>query len=199
ADGAQSPRVAIPFPEDPYEAIGQAYLVETETPESPESPHTVASPTSLPDSAPPTRHAEESKGFDMIARMAVRVPHVMSHGLSASIAKVATMSDSTFRKRFRSSYESSPSSSPPDLPSRKRSRDTSELVEDEEEEDEEEDNEEVEERDEGLAEGDEGPDMRVESLGLGGDEVVPEGQQRAALVVETAMGKSDHPSRFPND
>ncbi|GKD85262.1 hypothetical protein Tco_1356416, partial [Tanacetum coccineum] len=36
-------------------------LVETETPES---PHTVASPTLLPDSTPPTRHAEESKGFD---------------------------------------------------------------------------------------------------------------------------------------
>ncbi|GKG51228.1 hypothetical protein Tco_0541612, partial [Tanacetum coccineum] len=34
--------------------------------------------------------------------------------------------------------------------------------------------------DEGLAEGDEGPGIRVESLGLGGDEVEPEGQQRAA-------------------
>ncbi|GJT43584.1 hypothetical protein Tco_0952299 [Tanacetum coccineum] len=30
ADGAQSPRVPVPFPEDPYEAIRQAYLVETE-------------------------------------------------------------------------------------------------------------------------------------------------------------------------
>ncbi|GJX06192.1 hypothetical protein Tco_0194124 [Tanacetum coccineum] len=34
-----------------------AYLVETETPES---PHTVASPTPLLDSAPATRYAEDS-------------------------------------------------------------------------------------------------------------------------------------------
>ncbi|GJS15279.1 hypothetical protein Tco_0409751 [Tanacetum coccineum] len=43
---------------------------------------------------------------------------------------------------------------------------------------------------EGLATGDEGLGMRVESLSLGGDEVVPEGQQRATLVVETAVGQS---------
>ncbi|GJZ98610.1 hypothetical protein Tco_0671063 [Tanacetum coccineum] len=43
--------------------------------------------------------------------------------------------------------------------------------------------------DEGLAAGDEGPGMRVESLSLGGDEAVPEGQQRAAPVVETAVGE----------
>ncbi|GKB19951.1 hypothetical protein Tco_0853874, partial [Tanacetum coccineum] len=36
--------------------------------------------------------------------------------------------------------------------------------------------------DEGLAIGDEGPGMGVEYLGLGGDEAVPEGQQRAAPV-----------------
>ncbi|GJS97334.1 DNA polymerase epsilon catalytic subunit A-like protein [Tanacetum coccineum] len=39
----------------------KAYLVETETPES---PHTVASPTLLPDSTPPTRHAEGSVDSD---------------------------------------------------------------------------------------------------------------------------------------
>ncbi|GJW13042.1 hypothetical protein Tco_0017175 [Tanacetum coccineum] len=127
------------------------------------------------------------------ARMAVRVPPAMSPGLSASIAEVAAMSDSAFRKRFRSSYESSPSSSPPDLPSRKRSRGSFELVEDDEEDEEEED-EEVEEsldsdRDEGLAAGDEGLGMRVKSLGLGGDTAVPEGQQRAAPVVETTVGE----------
>ncbi|GKG14858.1 hypothetical protein Tco_0354458, partial [Tanacetum coccineum] len=79
------------------------------------------------------------------ARMAVRIASAMSPGLSASIAEVAAMSDSTFCKRFRSSYETSPPSSPPDLSSRKRSWGTSELVEDEEEEDEEEEDEEVEE------------------------------------------------------
>ncbi|GJY41736.1 hypothetical protein Tco_0429006 [Tanacetum coccineum] len=74
ADGAQSPRVPVPYPEDPYKAIRQAYLVETDTEsepfedlvetETPESPYIAASPTSLPDSTPPTRHAEESEGSD---------------------------------------------------------------------------------------------------------------------------------------
>ncbi|GKG61102.1 hypothetical protein Tco_0616918, partial [Tanacetum coccineum] len=43
--------------------------------------------------------------------------------------------------------------------------------------------------DEGLAAGDVGPAIRVESLDLGEDAAVPGGQQRAALVVETAMGE----------
>ncbi|GKF87240.1 hypothetical protein Tco_0258117, partial [Tanacetum coccineum] len=75
-----------------------------------------------------------------------------------------------------------------------RSRGTPELVDDDEEDEEEDEDEEVEEsldsdRDEGLAAGDEGPGMRVESLGLGGDKAVPEVQQRAAPVVETAVGE----------
>ncbi|GKA00138.1 hypothetical protein Tco_0672688 [Tanacetum coccineum] len=153
--------------------------------------------------------------------MAVRVPPGMSYGLSASVAEVAVMSESVFRKRFRSSYESSPSMSPPDLPSRKRYRGTSELVEDSEEDDE------IEESldsdsvgkdtkdegstaededpivgDEGLAAGVEGPGMDDEGHGLGDEghsvesdglgleeeeEVVPVGQQQAALVVGTAV------------
>nr|GEW19220.1 hypothetical protein [Tanacetum cinerariifolium] len=100
-------------------------LVETE---APKSPHTVAPPTSLPDSTPPTLVSILRR----TARMVVCVPPTMSPGLYASIAEVAAMFDSAFRKRFRSSYESSPSSSSPDLPSRKRYRGTSELVEDDE-------------------------------------------------------------------
>ncbi|GKA51953.1 hypothetical protein Tco_0745149 [Tanacetum coccineum] len=181
ADRAQSSRVPVPFPKDPYEAIRQACLVETDTKsepfedpvetETPESPYTVASPTSLPDSTPPTCHAEESEDSDTsgarstssdftaplspdhplthtsptlvpflrrTARMVMHVPPAMSPGLSASIAEVAAMSDSVFRKRFRSSDETSPSSSPPDLPLQKRSRGTFELVEDDEEEEDEE-------------------------------------------------------------
>ncbi|GJT82942.1 hypothetical protein Tco_1057284 [Tanacetum coccineum] len=247
ADGAQSSQVPVPLPEDPYEAIGQAYLVgtdtETEPIKAPESPHTVASPTSLPDSTPPTCHVEESKGSDTsgarsmssdsiaplspdhplthtiptlvlvlcrTAHMAVRVLLAMSPGLSASVAEVAAMSDSTFCKRFRSSYESSPSTSPPELPSWKHYWGTSELVEDDEEEDEEmeesSDSDSVSEgaedegptvededpaaRDEGLAAGDEGPGMGVESLSLGRDKAVPGDQQRAAPIVETTMGET---------
>ncbi|GJS25963.1 hypothetical protein Tco_0486583 [Tanacetum coccineum] len=241
ADGAQSPRVPVPFPEDPYEAIRQACLVETDTESEPfedpvetethESSHTVASPTSLPDSTPPTHHTKESEDSDTsgarstssdftaplsldhplthtsptlvpflcrTACMAVRVSPAMSPGLSTSITEVATMSDLAFRKRFRYSYETSPTSSPLDLPLRKRSRGTSELVEEVEEWDDEEEDEEVEEKDEGPAEGDVGLaardkvlGMRVESLGLGGNEAVLEGQQRATPVVKTSMDPKD--------
>ncbi|GJV16186.1 hypothetical protein Tco_1361509 [Tanacetum coccineum] len=114
----------------------------------------------------------------------------MSSGLSASMARVAAMSESALRKRFWSSYESLPSVSPPDLPSWKHYRGTSELVEDGEEDDDEED-EEIEEsidsdsvsedaenegpttevkdpaaEDEGLTAGVEGPDMDDEGYGL---------------------------------
>ncbi|GJZ58503.1 hypothetical protein Tco_0613997 [Tanacetum coccineum] len=141
--------------------------VETE---APESPHIVAPPTSLPDNTPPTLVPILRK----TARMDVRVSFEMLPGLSASIAEVAAMSDLTFRKRFRSYYESSPSSSPPDLPSQKRYRE----------------DEDPAVGDEGLAAGDESPGIRVESLSLGVDEAVSEGQQRASPVVKTAMGQS---------
>nr|GFA78628.1 hypothetical protein [Tanacetum cinerariifolium] len=113
----------------------------------------------------------------------------MSPCLSANIAKVAAMYDLTFRK-------------------------SKGLEEDDDEEDEEDEDEKVEESsdsdsesndakdegpttedegptagDKGLAAGDEGPDIRVESLGLGGDEAVPEGQHRVASVMETVVGK----------
>ncbi|GJR74557.1 hypothetical protein Tco_0086922 [Tanacetum coccineum] len=231
ADGAQSSQVPVTLPEDPYEAIRQAYLVGTDTESEPfegeaeasESPHTVASPTSLPDCTPPAYHAEESKGSDTsgmrstlldstiplspdhplthttptlvpilyrIARMVVRVPPTMSSGLSAIMAGVAAMSESTFRKRLRSSYKSLPSLSSLDLPLQKHYRGMFELVKDSEEDDDEED-EEIEESmdsdsvsedaedegptakdedpaagDEGLAVGVEGPGMDDESHGL---------------------------------
>ncbi|GKA94469.1 hypothetical protein Tco_0816507, partial [Tanacetum coccineum] len=182
---------------DPYEAIRQAYLDRTDTEFEPfedlinntetlESPLTIAPPTSLPESTPPTLVPIIRK----TSRMAVRIPPAMSSGLFASMAEVAAMSESAFRKRFRSSYESSSSLSPPDLPSRKHYRGTSELVEDSEDDDDEED-EEIEESldsdsvsedaedegptaededpaagDEGLAVGVKGPGTDDESYGL---------------------------------
>ncbi|GKE50145.1 hypothetical protein Tco_1481403 [Tanacetum coccineum] len=71
ADGAQSSRVPVPLPENPHEAIRQAYLVGTDTESEPfddlgieylESPHIVTSPISFPDSTPPVGHVEESEG-----------------------------------------------------------------------------------------------------------------------------------------
>ncbi|GJW07605.1 hypothetical protein Tco_1570028 [Tanacetum coccineum] len=192
ADGAQSSRVPVPLPEDPYEAIRQAYLDETDTESEPfedpidtetlESPLVIAPLVPLSESTLPVLVPILRK----TTRMAVHVPHAMSSGLSASLAEVAAMSESTLYKRFRSSYKSSPSVSPPDLLLRKRYRGTSELVEDSEEEDEEigeimdfdsvskdaedegrtAEDEDPTAEDEGLTAGVEGPSMDDESYGL---------------------------------
>ncbi|GJR88697.1 hypothetical protein Tco_0212708, partial [Tanacetum coccineum] len=196
ADGAQISRVPVPLPEDPCEAIRQAYLDGTDTESDPfedpidtktrESPLAITPPILLSESTPPVL----VPSLRSTARMAVRVPHAMLSGLFTSMAEVAAMSESAFYKRFRSSYESSPSVSPPDLPSRKRYHGTSKLVEDSEEDDDEED-EEIEEsmgsdsvsedaedegpttedkdpatEDEGLTAGVKGPGMDDERYGL---------------------------------
>ncbi|GKE32648.1 hypothetical protein Tco_1451970 [Tanacetum coccineum] len=101
--------------------------------ETPESPLAIAPPIPLSESTPPVL-------VPILCRttcMAMRVPHVMSSGLSAGMAEVADMSESAFCKR-------SPFVSSLDLPSRKRYHGTSELVEESEEDDDEED-EEIEE------------------------------------------------------
>ncbi|GKC51971.1 hypothetical protein Tco_1074716, partial [Tanacetum coccineum] len=218
-DGAQSPRVPVPLLEDPYKAISTPPTRHAEESEDSDTSGARSTPSDFTSPLSPDHPLTHTLPTLVLflrrtARMAVRVSPAMSPSLSASIAKVAAMFDSAFRKRFRSSYESSPSSSPPDLPLRKHSRGTSELVDDDKEEDEEEEDEEVEVNldsnsesedaedkgptvededpvagDEGLVAGDEGPGMRDESLGLGGDEVVPEGQQRASPVVETTVGE----------
>nr|GEV25112.1 hypothetical protein [Tanacetum cinerariifolium] len=109
--------------------------------------------------------------------MGVRVPPAMSPGLSASIAEVAAMSDSTFCKRFRSSYDSSPS--PTFLVRKMYREDEGPTAEDED----------PAAGGGGLAARDEGFDMGVASPSLGGDEAVPEGQQWAAPVMETVLGE----------
>ncbi|GJT23050.1 hypothetical protein Tco_0892987 [Tanacetum coccineum] len=140
-DGAQSPGVSVPFPKDPYEDIRQAYLVETDT-------------ESEPFKDPVETETPET------ARMAVRVPPVMSPGLSASIAEVAAISDSTF------------------------------LEDEEEEDDEaveessDSDSESEDVEDEGPAAGDEGP-----ATGDKGHAAGTRAPQRASPVVETAMGE----------
>ncbi|GKE30676.1 hypothetical protein Tco_1446060 [Tanacetum coccineum] len=222
ADGAQSSRVHVPLQKDPYEAIRHAYLVRTDIEskpiEAPESPHTVASPTSLPDSIPPTCHVEDSEGSDTsgarsmssdsttpllpdhpfthttptlvpvlrrTARMAVRVLPAMSPGLSASIAEVAAMSNSAFHKRFSSSYERGDEDEDEEM---EESSDSDSMSEDAEDTGPTAKDDDPAAGDEGLAAGDEGPDMGVESLSLGRDEAVPEGQQRASPVAKTAVG-----------
>ncbi|GJV29441.1 hypothetical protein Tco_1385889 [Tanacetum coccineum] len=181
ADRAQSSRVPVPLPDDPYEAIRRAYLDRTDTESEP-----FGDP--IETETPKT------------ARMVVRVPPAMSPDLFVSMAEVTTMSDSAFHKRFRSSYESSPSSSPPDLPSQKHyQEDEGPTVEDKD----------PAAGDEGIAARDEDPGIGVESRGsddesrglddeghsvesdgisLGEEEeVVPEGQHRVVSVVGTAV------------
>ncbi|GJT18047.1 hypothetical protein Tco_0876753 [Tanacetum coccineum] len=167
-DGAQSSRVPVPLPE----AIRQAYLVGTDTKsepfedpvetEAPKSPYTVAPPTSLPDCTPPTLVSILRR----TARIVVRVLPAMS----------------------RAHLPCSPSSSPPDLPSRKRYQGTSELVEDDEEEEDDEEGDDVEE-DEKMEECSDSDSVSEDTEDEGGDESVPEGQPRAAAVVETAVGE----------
>ncbi|GKF91702.1 hypothetical protein Tco_0275403 [Tanacetum coccineum] len=77
ADRAQSSRVPVPFSEDPYKAIRQAYLDGTDTESEP-----FEDPTDT--EAPKTAH------------IAVRVSPAMSSGLSASMAEVEAMSESAF-------------------------------------------------------------------------------------------------------
>nr|GEY37747.1 hypothetical protein [Tanacetum cinerariifolium] len=168
ADRSQSSRVPVPLPEDAYEAIKQAYLIGTDTESEPfkgeaetsESPHPHVMLRSL-----------RVLARLVTARMAVRVPPTMSPSLSAGIAEVAAMSDSTFGKRFRSFYDNSPS---PTLPIRKRYRGTSELILDTNSENDEEveeslgfDSESEDAEDEGPIAEDEDPAARDEGLATG--------------------------------
>ncbi|GKG09132.1 hypothetical protein Tco_0337878, partial [Tanacetum coccineum] len=58
ADGSQSPQVPVPFLEDPFEAIRQAYLVETDIEsERFEDSYETAPPASPPD-LPSRKHSQ---------------------------------------------------------------------------------------------------------------------------------------------
>ncbi|GJR28153.1 hypothetical protein Tco_1104385 [Tanacetum coccineum] len=226
ADGAQSSRVPVPLSEDPYEAIRQDYLVEMDTEsepfedietETPESPYTVASPTSLPDSTRPTCHVEESEGSDTSGARSTSTdsttPLSPDHPVTHTTLALVPSLRRTARMAVRILPALSPSLSASIAEVATMSDPmfrSSELVGD----DEEYEDEEVEEildsnsesedtenegptardkgltvEDEGLTAGDEGPGMRVKSYGLGGDEVVPKGQYRVAPVIETAVGE----------
>nr|GEZ55714.1 hypothetical protein [Tanacetum cinerariifolium] len=135
-------------------------------------------------------------------RLAMRVPLVMLPGLFAGIAEVAAMSDSAFRKRFRSSYDSSPLST---LPVQKRDEDPA--TEDEglaarvegpglddesyglDDKSHGVDGESYGFDDESCGIDDEGRDIESDGLGLGEEEVVPEGQQRAVSVLAASISE----------
>nr|GEV73390.1 hypothetical protein [Tanacetum cinerariifolium] len=196
ADGAQSSRVPVPLPKDPYEAIRQAYFIGTNTKSkpfegkarTPESPHIVALPTC---------HVEESEGsgtsgarstssnfiLHRTARMVVHVAPVMSPGLSAGMAEVAAMPDLVFRKS-KEVKESSDSDS--------ESEDVEEegpTAEDEDPATEDEDDDSHGLDDESYGIDGERHGIESDGLGLGEEGAVPEGQQRAVPVVRIAMSE----------
>ncbi|GJU37771.1 hypothetical protein Tco_1186125 [Tanacetum coccineum] len=197
-------RVPVPLPEDPYEAIRQAYLVETNTEsepfkgpvetKTPELPHIVASPTSLPDSTPPACHAKELEDSDTFGARSTSSDSTAllspNHPLTCTslplYLRAMALSDSAFCKRYRSYYETPSSLSSLAFLVRKRYQGTSELILDT-------DSEEDEIREEDTDD-DEGHDLDDKGHGLddeghGEEEAVPEGLQRAALVVETSVGE----------
>ncbi|GKC55257.1 hypothetical protein Tco_1078002 [Tanacetum coccineum] len=173
ADGAQSSRVPVPLPDDPYVAVRQAHLVDTDTEsDQEEAPSEVEELQSLGSRVP--LMGEET------ARMTIRDQPAMSPGLSASVTEAMALLDLAFRKRYRSSYETpSPSLT---LPVRKRYRGTFELI--------------LDTNSEGDELGDEDTDEDEEDESLDADderereeEAVPEGQQQAVLVVKTTASE----------
>ncbi|GJX71990.1 hypothetical protein Tco_0309161 [Tanacetum coccineum] len=164
ADKAQSSRVPIPLPEDPYEAIRQVYLDGTDTEsepiedpvetETPESPLVVAPPTSLPKSTLPTLVYILRR----TARIVVCVPPAMSPGLSASMAEVAAMSESVFRKSKEDDDEEDEEI--------EESLDSDSVSEDAEDKGPTTEDEDPAAGDQRLVAGDEGPDMNNKSHGM---------------------------------
>ncbi|GJW11264.1 hypothetical protein Tco_1577091 [Tanacetum coccineum] len=208
ADKAQSSQVPVPLPKDPYEVVRQAYLDGTDTEsepfedsvetETPKSPLTVAPPTSLPESTSSTLVSILRR----TARMVVRVLPAMSLGLSASMAKVAAMSESAFLEDDEEDGDEEDEEIEDSL-------DYDSISEDAEEEGPTAEDEDPAAGDEGLATGDEGPGIGVKSCGLDNEscglddeghiiesdglglgeeeEAVPEGQQQVVLVVGTIV------------
>ncbi|GKA83271.1 hypothetical protein Tco_0804866, partial [Tanacetum coccineum] len=134
-------------------------------PLSPDHPLTHTSPTLVP-------------FLRRTACMAMRVLHAMSPGLSASIAELVEDDEEEDDDEVEESLDSD-----------REGEYTKEEGLTAEDEGPAAGDEGLATGDEGLATGDEGPGMRVESLSLKGDKAVPEGQQRAAPVMETAVGE----------
>nr|GFD03604.1 hypothetical protein [Tanacetum cinerariifolium] len=107
------------------------------------------------------RHHLPRPEFHTIARMALRTQLTLSPGMSARIVEAAALSPSSFRKRYRSSYEIPSPSSSPTLRIWKRYQ-------------------------EDGGPGSEGGGLSLEEEGPGSEEeVAPQDQQQAVLVVDT--------------
>ncbi|GKB91979.1 hypothetical protein Tco_0964251, partial [Tanacetum coccineum] len=175
--------------EAPSEAEESQPLASSDStaPLSPDHPLTQALPTPTP-----TRVSFHYR----TACIVVRTQPTLLPGISARIAKAATLSPSSFHKRYRSFYETPSPSSSPTLPIRKRCQGTSKVILDIETEDESLDSDAkgggLEDEGPGLDnEGhvldDEGYGLEDEGPGSEEEEVAPEGQQQTISVVDTAV------------
>ncbi|GJU93645.1 hypothetical protein Tco_1318401 [Tanacetum coccineum] len=163
ADGAQSSRVPVPLPEDPYEAIRQAYLDGTDSESEPfEDPIDTETPKS-PLTIAPLIPLSESTPLILVpilrrtARMAVRVPHAISSGLFA---------DLPLWKRYRGTSELVKDSDDEEDEEIKESIDSDSMSEDTEDKGPTEEDEDPATEDKGLTTGVEGPGMDDEGYGL---------------------------------
>ncbi|GJW83038.1 hypothetical protein Tco_0471382 [Tanacetum coccineum] len=215
ADGAQSSRMPAPFPEDPYEAIRQACLVETDTEsepfkgpvetETPESPHTIASPTSLPDNTPPTCLAEESEDFDMSSARSTSSDSTAPLSPDHPLTHVSPTPTPT-RASFHHSTEDVPGTSELilDTDSKGDKLGDKDIEEDDKDESLDADDEGERSDDEGHGSDDEGyslgnEDHRLDDEGHGlegeglgleeEEEAAREGHQQAVLVVDTPVSE----------
>ncbi|GJR19030.1 putative reverse transcriptase domain, reverse transcriptase zinc-binding domain protein [Tanacetum coccineum] len=122
ADRAQSSRVPVPLFKDPYEAIRQAYLVETDIEsepfegpvetETPESPNTVASPTSLPDSTPLACHVKESEDSDTSGARSMSLDSTAPLSPDHSFTRTSPTRASFHRRTARMTVRAQPVMSP---------------------------------------------------------------------------------------
>nr|GEY60986.1 hypothetical protein [Tanacetum cinerariifolium] len=195
ADRAQSSQVPVSLLNDPYEAISQAYLVETDAEsepfedletETPELSHTVASHTSLHDSTPPICHFKESEGSDTSGARSTSsdftAPFSPYHPLTHTTLALVPSLRRTYvwpglgplmivyhhhhHQTFLYGSVLRVHQKDEGLAARDESPTTG---------------------DEGLALGEEGLGMRVESLGLGGDAGVPEAPSIVFLPISSPM------------
>ncbi|GJU20773.1 hypothetical protein Tco_1154115 [Tanacetum coccineum] len=188
---------------DPYEAIRQACLVETDTKsepskdpidsETPESPHAIASPTPLPDSTPPACHTKELEDSDMFGARSTSsdstAPLSPDHLLTRT-SPTPTPTRALFHRRTaRMTVHAQPVMS---LGHSARVAEAMALSDSALHTDSKEEEIGGEDTDEDEGHGLDDEDRSVESDGHGleGEEkVVPEGQQQAASVIETAVGE----------
>ncbi|GKF09637.1 hypothetical protein Tco_0043861, partial [Tanacetum coccineum] len=140
ADGAQSSRVPVPLPDDPYSfgfrvpLMGEEFVAVEPSGTRTDSSHSSASsnsttPLSLDHPlthGSPTPTPTCALFYNRTARMTVRAQSLTSPGHSTRVTEAIALSDSAFHKGYRSSYETPLPS--PTLLVRKRYRGTSELI-----------------------------------------------------------------------